>query len=90
MTEIKTEKIAVQPIFDLIDEAGTLLEGLVDVDIALSHPSVGGRREASAQRASVKLDLSYASHLLDKARVLVDGEHQRITRAAKEASGAFA
>lgn len=88
--DIKTERITVQPVFDLLNEVDDVLGRLVDIDVVISHPSVGGRREASAQRAQVKTDLSYASHLLEKARILVDGEHQKVTRAAKEASGAYA
>jgi hypothetical protein len=80
-----TIQVEVDPILTLVDQAFDIIEGLRGVDVIISHETVNGRREASGQRAGVKAELSYASHLLERARVLADGEHHKITRAAKEA-----
>lgn len=83
----QTITVALTPAIKAVDEAYDILEALRDRDVTVSalDASVSRRRELTSERAQIKAELSYASHLLDMARTLVDHEHQKITRATKDA-----
>lgn len=75
--------IDVSPALEAVDEALDILERLNGRELAVDAATVSARRDAAQERAAVKAELSYASHLLELARVQVDHQHQAITRAAK-------